>query len=190
MKVTLRKANALQNVINDAIKSIDTQTNVSVNEFKDPEVAIKEARELLLANVERKNKLLGALYSIRKDVGATNATAGIDERLAQVALTEKRIQLYTYLATLAVREDKEVIAGKLNKIKTRSPEARSPYGYSDEITTTVVNDADVAEFKLRIAQLKKEKQKLQDEILEVNVRTEVDLNDIVVTDVLRAEGLL
>jgi uncharacterized protein YdcH (DUF465 family) len=190
MKVTLRKANALQNVINDAIKSIDTPTNVTVNEFKDPEVAIKEGRETLLANVERKNKLLGALYSIRKDVGASNAVAGIDERLAQVALTEKRIQLYTNLAGLSVREDAEVIAGKLLKIKNRPAEARSPYGYSDEITTTVVGEADMAEFKSRIAQLKKEKQKLQDEILEVNVRTEVDLNDIVVTDVLRAEGLL
>lgn len=190
MKVTLRKANALQNVINDAIRNIDTASTVTVNEFKDPEVVIKEGREALLANVERKNKLLGALYSIRKDVGASNAVAGIDERLAQVALTEKRIQLYAGLVGLAVREDVDVLAGKLLKIKNRPADARSPYGYSDEITTTVVSDADLGEFKTRIAQLKKEKQKLQDEILEVNVRTEVDLNDIVVTDVLRAEGLL
>lgn len=190
MKVTLRKANALQNVINDAIKGIDLQTTVAVNEFKDAEVVIKDSRELLLLSTERKNKLLGALYSIRKDVGATNAKAGIDERLAQVALTEKRIQLYTGLAVLSVREDAEVIAGKLEKIKNRDASARSPYGYSDEVSTTVVTDADLTEFKSRVSHLKKEKQKLQDEILELNVRTELELNDIVVADVLRAEGLL
>lgn len=190
MKVTLRKANALQNVINDAIKSINLLTTVTVNEFKDPEVVIKEGREVLLTSTERKNKLLGALYSIRKDVGATNTKAGIDERLAQVALTEKRIQLYTGLAGLSVREDVDVLAGKLEKIKNRDNNSRSVYGYNDEISTTVVIDADITEFKSRVSQLKKEKQKLQDEILEVNVRTEVELNDIVVTDVLRAEGLL
>ena len=189
MKVSLRKANALQTAINDLLKEIEFHSEVLLNEFKDPEQVIEETRNALLTNIERKGKLLGALYSLRKDVGVANATAGIDERLTQVALIEKRLQMYAGLASLNTREDAAVISGKLEKIKKKDG-AQPVYGYKDEILSSVLTEADIANFKARVSELKKEKQKLQDEILSINVKTEVELNDVVVTNVLHAEGLL
>ena len=40
MKITLRKANALQLAIGEAVKNIDVETDVKINEFQDGEAEI------------------------------------------------------------------------------------------------------------------------------------------------------
>jgi hypothetical protein len=43
MNITLRKANAVQNSINDTIKGIKVDFTVELNEFQDVEAAITKA---------------------------------------------------------------------------------------------------------------------------------------------------
>lgn len=175
MKLTLRKANALQSSINDAIKNIQLKVDVRLNEFQVPTVVLDEARASLLAGLSRKRELNTVLYSVRGKVGDANAEAGIDENLTKLAAVEKEIQLYTNLANLDVRLDTAVVEGKLRKIHESQSDARSVYGRSDEVETSVLTDDDIKVFRQNIANLKKAKQALQDSVLEANIRTQIEL---------------
>ena len=188
MKITLRKANALQNSINDALRHIDVKVKVSLNEFQDAEGVIAVSAAEAKKNLDRKVGLTNALYSIRSAVGARNSSAGVDEKLTELARVEKQIQLYSAYLGSETREAPAVIAGKLKKLSETEAKSRV-YGYSDTVDTSVFTAEDVAGFRTVVATLKKQKQTLQDEVLEANVRNEVVLNEATVKT-LQAEGLV
>lgn len=187
MKITLRKAAVLQNAINDAVKQIDIKSEVALTEFHQPEAEIARVAAEVRTNIQRRNSLNLALYSIRQRVALANHDAGVNGNLTAVAELEKQIQFYTGLAAKEVRQSAEVLAGKLRKIAESKSERI--YGYGDTVSTSVFTAEDIAEFKKNVSQLKKNKQQLQDTILELNVRTEIELNEDTVA-VLQAEGLL
>jgi hypothetical protein len=191
MNISLRKANALQNSINDTVKGIDFETIVKINEFQDAEQEIARQATTVKANLTRRDSLTTALYEIRKSVSGANTQVGIDNRLADVAHLEKQIQFYNGLASNKVREDEKVVAGRLDKIKNDKGETsrRSIYGYADTVDTSVFTQADLKEFRGVVNSAKKQKQKLQDEILELNVQTTIVLTAATET-ILQAEGLL
>jgi uncharacterized protein YdcH (DUF465 family) len=188
MKITLRKANALQNSINEALRHIDVKTKVSLNEFQDPESVISVSAAEAKKNLDRKVSLNNALYDIRGAVGHVNHTSGVDEKLTEVARIEKQIQLYSALLGIEVREAPAVIAGKLDKVRNTEAKSRI-YGYGDTVDTGVLTAEDVTGFKAVVANLKKQKQTLQDAILELNVRNEVTLKQLT-ADTLAQENLL
>jgi hypothetical protein len=192
MKITLRKASALQNAIQEAVKNIEVTVKVELNEFERPDVALSTANLKLISADQRRTALTKALYTIRAQVGTSNAECGINERLAKAAYVDKRIgQLTALVGADAVQDSMTVIQGKLEKLK--APETansrRSLYGYSDTVGTGVLTQAQVDGFKAEQLALKKDKQKLNDEVLELNVRTEVVLSDETVA-VLTSEGLV
>ena len=189
MNISLRKANAIQNGINDAIKSIKIETTIEINEFQDPQVEIQQANTLLIANDGRRQSLLLALYNIRGLVGTANSSCGIDLALAKAAFIDKRIAQLTDLATLSPVSDLPVIIGKLGKIRNRKEESRSIYGRDDTVSTSIVGKDQIDQAKSEIKNLKKQKQKLNDEILELNIKTEIPLSEDVVAT-LQAEGLI
>ena len=190
MKINLRKANALQLAIQDAIKSIRFDTEVKINEFQVAEDVIANCRQDFAIKQERHRNLLNSLYDIRKAVGQANSAQGVDIKLADVALMDKKIQYLAELAGKSVRDSVEVVAGKMEKIRNRKDDHRSLY-YGQDVTvdTSIFTSEDIAGFRAAVSMGKKAKQKLQDELLEINVRTEIELSADVVT-VLTAEGLL
>ena len=190
MKINLRKANALQLSVQEAIKSIKFDTEVKINEFQVAEDEITKAREAFAAKQERHRGLLNSLYDIRKAVSQANATQGVDVKLADVALMDKKIQYLAELAGKSVRDSVEVVAGKLDKLRNRKEDSRSLYyGHDATVDTSIFTAEDIAGFRAAVNMGKKAKQKLQDELLEINVRTEIDLSADAVT-VLTSEGLL
>lgn len=190
MNITLRKANAVQNSINEAVRNIKVDLTVELNEFQNIEEALTKANNSLIENDTRRQKLTMALYNIRALVGTANASCGIDTALAKAAFVDKRIGQLEQLATAAEITALDVIKGKLEKIKSLKDEARSRiYGYGDTVTTSVLSKEQIAQAKAEILNLKKQKQKLNDEILELNIKTEIPLSDDTVAT-LQAEGLL
>ena len=178
VSITLRKANAIQQSILDTIRGIPLESNVSINEFEQPAQKITEASNKLIASIFVVSQLYQALYSIRLLVGEANAKNGIDSLLTNIAHTEKDIQLNTQVSNFQARTNLDVIKGKLEKIKTT--ESTSVYSRSGEVSTGVMEDADIAKFKLSINALKKYKQQMQDKVLELNIKTEIELpSDIV-----------
>jgi hypothetical protein len=188
MKITLRKANALQNSINEALRHIDVKTKVSLNEFQDPEGVLAVSAADAKKNIDRRVSLTNALYDIRGGVGYVNHTAGVDEKLTEIARIEKQIQLYTSYVGVEAREALSVIVGKLDKIRNDKSERRM-YGYGDTVDTGVFSADDIISFKGIVSNLKKQKQALQDAVLEANVRNEVVINPATV-ETLTAENLL
>ncbi len=189
MNISLRKASALQNSINDAVKGIDLKGQVSLTEFHAPIMEIDKATTEFKTNLNRRDSLVKALYDIRKQVSAANSRVGVDDKLTEIAYLEKQIQNYTALAGNEVREQEAVVLGKLDKIKNRKEDSRAIYGYDNTVTTSVFTQEDIRGFKVFVGLAKKTKQKLQDEVLELNVRTDISLSaDTVQT--LMAEALV
>lgn len=174
MKITLRKANAVQLTINEMVKALEFNTSVQLNEFEDAAAQIGAVHGTFYTNVVKREKLVAALYEIRKAVARANAQHGIDDKLADVAMLEKDIQFNNTYATKTARLSDAVIAGKLEKIKNTSEESRL-YGRYDTIDTGIFTKEEVEGFKRTVADLKRQKQKLQDALLELNVRTEIEL---------------
>lgn len=190
MNITLRKANAVQNSINEAVKNIKVELNVELNEFQNVEETIAKASEKMAEDDLRRQRLTMALYNIRALVGTANANCGIDTALAKAAFIDKRIGQLEQLATASEMTSLEVIKGKIEKIKSLKDEARSRiYGYGDTVTTSVLSKEQIKQAKGEILNLKKQKQKLNDEILELNIKTEIPLSDDVVA-ILQTEGLV
>jgi hypothetical protein len=189
MNISLRKASALQNSINEVVKSIALKTEIVINEFQNPEAELALARKAFNADIKRKDALAAALYEIRREVSSANHTAGVDSRLTNIAYADKQIQNYTALAGKDIGENIEVVKGKLDKIRNRKEDTRSIYGPVDTVTVSLLQADDIKEFKALVSMLKKNKQKLQDEVLELNVRTNITLSDKSV-QTLTQEGLL
>jgi uncharacterized protein YdcH (DUF465 family) len=191
MNITLRKANAVQNSINDAVKNIRVDLTIEINEFQNVEDTLSKANNELIVNDGRRQNLTMALYNIRALVGTANAASGIDTALAKAAFIDKRISQLEQLANGTEITSLEVIKGKLEKIKNDKGDntRRSIYGYSDTVSTGILSKEQIAQARTEILNLKKQKQKLNDEILELNIKTEIPLSDDTVAT-LTAEGLL
>lgn len=190
MNITLRKANALQHAISEAIRSIKIDTALDLNEFQDPAAELTKANATLFANDTRRQKLLLALYNIRGLVGTANAQSGIDLALTKAAYIDKRIGQLNEIGDRPEMTELAVVAGKLEKIKARPADARANlYGREDVVSTSVVSAEQITQIKTEVGNLKKQKQKINDEVLELNIKTEVPLSDDVVAT-LTVEGLI
>jgi len=80
----------------------------------------------------------------------------------------------------------DVIKGRLDRIKNRDD--KEYYG-RDTVTTSIIGKEQIAQAKAEIKNLKKQKQKINDENLDLNFKTEIPLNEDTVK-VLTEEGIL
>ena len=187
MQINLRKANNVQTSIQDAINSIEINSSIEINEFQDPVKEIQSANDELFANDARRMKLLQAFYNIRALVATANASCGISTNLAKAAFIEKRLSQLSYIAGLRPVTDMAVIKGRLDKIKARDD--KEYYGARDTVSTSVVGAEQITQAKAQIKDLRKQKQKINDENLDLNFKTEIPLNEDTVKT-LTEEGIL
>ena len=189
IKITLSKANAIQQNINDLLKSVQVKPVVELSEFVDTVQTLQAANDAVMAADARRSDLLMALYSIRATVGVSNFQSGIGNRLSHIAYVDKRLQQLDQLTNETSKmKDLAIITGQLEKIRNRREEHRM-YGYENTVSTGVLQQAQIDSISGIMRELKKQKQKLNDEVLELNVRTEIELTDEVEA-VLVKEGIL
>ena len=173
MKLTLRKANAVQAAINEAIKSLELNYSVTLNEFQTVAEQIQTVRDQFWKNATTRNNLMDALYEIRAKVAQANASAGINDMLANVAYLEKQIGHNTMLAGKGAQTLIEVLNGQ---VKRNSEAKDDAYTYNRrDVVTSIFTDVEIADFKRNAALHKRDKQKLQDALLELNVQTTIEL---------------
>jgi hypothetical protein len=65
----------------------------------------------------------------------------------------------------------------LTKIRESKNEARM-YGYDSTVETSVVTSSELDYYRRQIQERRRQRQRLQDEILELNVKTEIDISDV------------
>lgn len=174
MKVSLRKANALQQLVqselNDSISAVAT-----IGRFDNPEAVVNEAALKLIAAVDKKILLTDVLYSIRKKVSAAGATSGVSDLLADLAANEKRSQFIRELAKVTqFAQDKETVLAALEQLKTE----KDAYGrYNNSFNVGLLTKETVDKYKSTVNTLRREKQTISDKLLHLNVATEIELDE-------------
>lgn len=191
MHITLRKAASLQLALQEAARKIALKDQISISQYQDHSAVLEQAVNDLRANVARKLGINTAVYEIRKLVSQANSRAGIDTRLGELASVTQSISILESLVAHGVREEDVVIAGKLNKLRSAPVDSRSSlYGMSSEsVEAYVMPKEDHENYRALLAGLKRDKQRLQDQLLELNVSTTINLPKEVV-DVLETERLV
>lgn len=191
MKINLRKANNVQKTVQGYAHSFEIKNTVSITQFENADQILAESLAVALQKDALRDQLTKAVYTIRGLIGVANAASGVDNALTQAAYLDKRIAQLEQFIGSGERVKQEVINGKLDKLRTRKDDdtRRSIYGYEDNITTSVFDAGTVENFKNLIKDLKKEKQSLNDKILELNVRTEIEIPQDVV-EILSKERLI
>lgn len=194
MQVNLRKANAIQSEIRKAITNVKADVNVSVTEFTTSIVgALEDASTKFLAGVKRKEQLNAALFDIRAAVGQANATVGISNVLAEVECIDGKMAILGLIANATVAKGFDEIHSRVEKMKNApSDQTARAMIYGDRystVETSVVNQASIDQAKDAIKQLKRQKQDLQDKLLNLNVGTTITLSTETV-QLLKEEGIL
>lgn len=191
MKISLRKANAVQGAITEALAALNLSTEVALNEFEAVEVVLERELARLMANLDQRDALQAAMFDIRSLVGTANVTEGVNAKLAQLAHLEKDIGQFTRLAKVTPALSRDVIVGKLDKIRNRKEDGASMYygERGDTVATSILAEDVIASYAAKARELKKAKVALQDELLELNVRAEIKLSDATVAT-LKANGIV
>ncbi len=190
MKINLRKANALQLAINQAINEKPVKFTVSIGRFDDPKKKWIEANTEMNRLLDRKGDLYLALYAVREAIAAANVNAGVSGKLAEMAHTDKAIESYKTMA--AITDFSPSDETLLKQWEDLVAEENSPTSYvrrRDAIEVSLVSKVLVDEWNATLAEARLEKQRLSDEILELNVKTEIEIPTEHV-EVLKANKLL
>jgi copper chaperone CopZ len=192
MQINLRKANAIQAEIKKAISGVKVETSVSVDEFTpDFKTVVATAQESLVKAIARKRQLNKALFEIRNQVGEANSKVGINEVLTEVQLIDADLSIVNPLVNATIGKEFAEIEARLEKAKA-SPQAdslrASMYGIN-KVETSVVTPTLIEDAKLLAKSFKRDKQELQDKLLQLNVNTLICLSAETVT-LLKEEGIL
>jgi len=175
MKISLRKANALQSLIQEGLGENVTPL-VTINKFENPSAVVASAAKEFLLGVSKKFALVDVLFSIRKKVGHANAEVGIDALLTDLALLEKQSYILKGLAsTTTFAAPIEQVQAALDELKTQKQDGI--YGRRESINVSIVSRGLVDQYKSSVNTLRKQKQELSDKLLHLNVSTEIELSE-------------
>ena len=192
MEINLRKANAIQAEIRKSVAANQLTSDVSVNEFTaNVAEGVENAKDQFAIDVTRKVALTTALYNIRKSVAQANATAGVNDILADVQSVDAVMAIYSNVATKQVAKSLDEITARLEKLKATTQTASDRiYGdrYSN-VETSVVEQSTIDAAKQKVKELKRQKQTMQDKLLALNVNTYITITGVD-ESVLKAEGII
>ena len=192
-KINLRKANAIQSEIRKAINSSGVQETLNITEYtQNVATEFEFAKDAFAVDVTRKVALNTALFNIRKSVAQANATVGISNILADVELIDATMAVYSAVASKQVAKTIEEINARIEKIKATPAESARASIYGDRynnVETSVVEQSTIDIAKQKVKQLKRDKQTLQDKLLELNVNTVIEISEVDLM-VLKVEGIM
>lgn len=188
MNITLRKANTLQEAIGEFVKSMELNFTVDLNEYASPADVITNYAESLVTADKTRMTFLSMQYEIRGLIGAAKSKSGIDLKLTMLAYMDSRIKQITPMINLEKIAPIAEVEGKLEKIRKRPPEVQT-YGMSDTVTTSVVTPEFIKQITEELKLLKRQRQKLSDDILETNIGVTIPIPDHMIEPLTNA-GLL
>jgi hypothetical protein len=174
MKISLRKANAVQLLINEKL-SEPVSGNVTITKYDAVKPTVKEATQKLFKDIETKRQLIYVLYSLRKKVANVSMTVGIADLLTDLARNEKEASFAKQLQVLPVNKfDNDKVTEILADIITQ----KDAYGRSkDAVTVGLFDEPSNEALKDVVTTLRKEKTQISDKLLHLNVSTEIELDE-------------
>ena len=193
MQINLRKANAVQQEIRRAINEITLKADLTVNEYtKDVEGTIALNATDFARDFTRKLQLINSVYEVRREVARKNTEAGIADILATIAEIDESLRVVTEVSKKTERKSAEEITARIEKFKatTSNNERGSIYGDRyNSVETSCLTDVTIRMAKNSVKELKRRRQDLNDQLLQLNVNTLITLSEDTKT-ILKDEGIL
>lgn len=177
MEISLRKSKAVLEALQAKLNSIDMSTSVELNEFENHVIVMETAKAKFHENMDMYLKVSLAIHEIRDSVCGANSSCGINSLLTSLAYSEKNIKMYSGFSKLKVSMSDVLITGKLNKIREQSGGDNNMYHTPPStVSTTLFNELDIEYFESLLNKWKKNKIELQDNLLSLNITTNIKLS--------------
>ena len=191
MKISLRKANTIQELVGEALKqSLESPANLDVlaiDEWKDE---LRFARKTFLSEMATRAQLVSARYEVRKRISEENAKQGVTTLLATLAETDTMINLMKRNVVDQTVSDKYDVVEKKRERKITLLDKEGMHVYrSDTFDVSIIDAETIKTYKEKVKVLKRKRQRINDELLEKNIRSEIELPSWAV-DLLREHGLI
>lgn len=178
MKINLRKAAVVQQQIQEEVKRIGSEKSSITVSLYDTDISAKitAQAEKYKLNTQRVSRLLDVNRFLRDVVARKNAETGIVGYLAEDAMLstfETRLRGMTELQTSISQTalEKEIAS----RIATITSE-RNLYGRNEHnIEVNVIDESFVESAKQELEQVRRRRRKIKDEMVSINVRTEIDV---------------
>ena len=183
MEMSLRKANALQEEINQLVDNGFEAIDDSVDAMLvDDWQATTAALQLLhQAQVDDKLDLINARYLIRSLIGKANALNEISTILGHVANNDAQISLLNWqLRNLDIQKDSTIYDRKIELKKQELEKAERSSFSRDSVTVPVYTRAYKKDLEKQVRVLEKMNVRYKDRLLEKNITTKVTLPDSVI----------
>lgn len=176
MKINLRKANIIQHELFRSIKAIDliSLSTVRLNVYEEPLVQMQNASDLFRDKSSLKFEMIKALYEIRQLVSVQNHQAGVNEYLSQIASIEMQMKDLQNIIDAGCIKSWDYINGKLEASKNTD---KSLMSAGRDVISTVFPVAIIEAFTDQLCEMKGEKQAYKDALLEINIRTEIEISE-------------
>ncbi len=196
--LNLRKVEHIKEELTRAINNIDIKTTHEFEGYLDTAVELKDQQDALEASVQREMDLTAILFNIRKQVGQVNATSGINDILCDVALVDRYIGIYQEITQVKHSANLDLIQSKLERVMREN--SNKIYEFEDEwervlyaalnrVSEPVVPAELLDQAQKELKEYKRKKRALQDKLLNLNIQTEIQLEDREVK-ILEEEGIL
>lgn len=176
MKINLRQAHAIQTQIREEISRLNLVPSVTLNEFENPKDRIDTARSEFEGSLKTHEKLNGVLLDIRKRVARSNVDEGISDLLADAASLDTQIKLYQQFADAKPQQPLEVLEGRLEK-RRNTAEGSVYQTISGDVYSGIFAQNEIDRYRRVLADLKRAKQGVQEQILTANIDTQIELNE-------------
>ena len=189
MRVSLRKANALQEALAEAVKSsTKTQREVDVLNTVMWKPEINNVQTRYFDEIRGKLDMVNVRFTIRQLVSTANAESGVSDLLTELASTDSAIiTIQRFIVQQSAREKDEILEKKRERKLARvdNPE----YDGYMEMEVSVISKEDRDHWEDKVKELRRRKATINDQLLELNIRTDIELPTFV-EEVLRKENLI
>jgi|TARA_B110000259_G_scaffold8789_1_gene9682 hypothetical protein len=183
VNITLRKAKDLRDSLWTAINDMTFVTQFEMTEFQMPVNAVAQVEETFAKNLINRDALLLAMYELEKHIEKGYMMSEIGNMMSDIDLLKIQIEFFEQLISRPVMDDMTTITGKLDKIR------KSTTADFSTVTVNVLTKEDITGFTSVIAQSKRSKQHLEDQILEMSLRTELEVSEQAI-NTLKENGII
>ena len=179
MKINLRKSAALQLEIMNVMNNIEVSTKRSYADIDYVETDFHDHASTWKNNLNRKWQLVDTLENIRKATAKANQDSGVSDLLTEERVITQKIKFLTEV--LEYRNTRmytvQEITDKLKKYQEIKSDSVLAFRQEQSVTSSLISKEEISVYETEIRKLKKLRQKTNDQILELNVSTLIDLSE-------------
>lgn len=179
ISLTLRNASALQSAIKSNITDLEHSLleNEEISYYvSNLEKEINTKKDLFVLSLDRLNNLRTILSDIRKAVGKTNASSGINDLLAEKAMLASKIALYSKFKKFK-GIDLEVLNKKFINEQSKLEKQEQSFSYGRTgFSTNFLLQSDINSLIECGISAERELRSINDKILSLNIQLTINIS--------------